>query len=172
MSYPITTVVVKMTETTGGAVTTPGAGLQSLYLSLADNLLYRKNSSGTSVAVGSGAALSANNTFTKAQVVASVSLGALVTGTIATDASLGNVFIVSLAGTCTLGNPTNLISGQTIVWQVSQDTAGSRTLAYGNNFTWPGGTPPTLSTAASAVDVITAVYTGSKLRAVINKAFG
>ena len=46
-----------------------------------------------------------------------------------------------------------------------------RTLAYGNAFTFPGGTAPVLSTAASAVDVLSFVYTGSKLRGLAQKAF-
>jgi len=37
---------------------------------------------------------------------------------------------------------------------VTQDGTGSRTLAYGSYWKFPGGSAPTLTTSASAVDVI------------------
>lgn len=91
--------------------------------------------------------------------------------TINTDCAAGNVFTVTLGGNRTLANPTNLQAGASYAWVVTQGTGGSRTLTYGNAFTWPGGTVPTLSTAAGAVDVITAIYSGSKLRAACNLAY-
>lgn len=105
--------------------------------------------------------LDAAQTFTAAQGVAAVALsdGANIT----TDASLGNVFTVTLGGNRTLDNPTNLVSGFTYIWVVTQDATGSRTLAYGNAFKWPGGAAPTLTTAAGSVDVITAIYNGTSL---------
>jgi hypothetical protein len=85
---------------------------------------------------------------------------------IATDASLGNAFSVTLGGNRTLDNPTNLQDGATYLWKITQDGTGSRTLAYGNKFKWPGGTVPTLTTAAASVDMITAFYDGTNLLAV------
>jgi hypothetical protein len=90
---------------------------------------------------------------------------------IATNAALANTFTVTLAGNRTLANPTNLVSGSTYIWQVTQDATGSRTLAYGSAFKWAGGVAPTLTTAANAVDIITAVCIGSNLNAVISKGF-
>jgi hypothetical protein len=109
-------------------------------------------------------------------VVASKSVNAtavaLVDGaSIATDASTSNLFTVTLAGNRTLANPTNLTTGGTYTWVVSQDIGGSRTLAYGTTFTWPSGVACLLSTAPNAVDVISAVYDGTKLRAVCSKTF-
>jgi len=91
--------------------------------------------------------------------------------TINTDASLGAVFTVTLAGNRTLANPTNLSPGGTYMWIITQDGTGSRTLTYGTNFKWPSGTAPTLTTAAGSVDMVTAVYDGTKLRAVFNGDF-
>jgi hypothetical protein len=93
---------------------------------------------------------------------------------IATDASLGKVFSVTLGGNRTLANPTNLQGGQTYLWRVKQDGTGTRTLAYGSKFKWPASTAPVLSTAANSVDVITGVYdaTSDTIAAVANKAFG
>ena len=46
---------------------------------------------------------------------------------------------------------------------ITQDGTGSRTLAYGSNWKFPGGTAPTLTTAANAVDVV-AYYVESATR--------
>ena len=37
---------------------------------------------------------------------------------------------------------------------ITQDATGNRTLAYGSNWDFAGGTAPTLTTTASAVDVL------------------
>ncbi len=111
-----------------------------------------------------GVQLNVANTFTKSQNVASVAIAD--SSTVDTDASLGNVFTVTLAGNRTLANPTNLVAGGTYMWIITQGSGGSHTLAYGALFTWPAGLAPVLSTTAAYVDLITAVYDGIKLRAV------
>lgn len=79
--------------------------------------------------------------------------------TIATDASLGNVFTVTLGGNRTLGNPTNPTSGQKILYRVTQDATGSRTLAYGTAFRFSTDVPsPTLTTTASKTDYLGFIY--------------
>lgn len=108
------------------------------------------------------------NTFTKAQGVKAVALTDA--ATIVTDATLGNVFTVTLGGNRTLGLPSGLVSGFTYLWIVTQG-AGGQTLAYNPVFTWAGGIVPVLSVGAGAVDVISAVYDGSKLRAAAQYAF-
>lgn len=102
------------------------------------------------------ASLSAANVFTKAQTVAPVALADA--ASIATDASLSNTFTVTLGGNRTLANPTNLQDGVILNWFIKQDGTGSRTLAYGSNFKWPGGVAPALTTTANAVDLITGQY--------------
>jgi hypothetical protein len=118
---------------------------------------------------GEKAGLALNNTFTKSQGSAQVALtdGA----SIATNASLGNVFLVTLGGNRTLANPTNLISGFTYIWNINQDGTGNRTLAYGSTFKFPGGIAPVLSTGANAKDTLSGVYDGTILRCVISKGF-
>jgi hypothetical protein len=74
--------------------------------------------------------------------------------TITPDFALANNFSVTLGGSRTLANPTNLTTGQSGVIKLSQDATGSRTLAYGSYWKFPGGTAPTLTTTASAVDVL------------------
>ncbi len=78
---------------------------------------------------------------------------------------------VTLGGNRTLSNPTNLKNGGTYILRVVQDGTGSRTLAYGTAYKWPGGVAPTLSTAASAVDILTFVSDGTNMYGNILKAF-
>jgi hypothetical protein len=90
--------------------------------------------------------------FTAAQRGA---ISALTDGsTITPDFAVANNFSVTLGGNRTLANPTNLTAGQSGSIFVTQDGTGSRTLAYGSYFDFAGGTAPTLSTTAAAVDRI------------------
>lgn len=74
---------------------------------------------------------------------------------IATDASLGNIFTVTLAGNRTMDNPTNGTVGQTIIYRIKQDATGTRTLALGTEFRGSTDVPlPTLTTTANAVDYV------------------
>lgn len=89
------------------------------------------------------------------------SITALTDGaTITPDFSANNGFSVTLGGNRTLANPTNLVAGQSGVILVTQDGTGSRTLAYGSYWKFPGGTAPTLTTTAAAVDALV-YYVGS-----------
>jgi hypothetical protein len=74
--------------------------------------------------------------------------------TITPDFSASCNFSVTLGGNRTLANPSNLTAGQSGSIFITQDGTGSRTLAYGSQYDFIGGTAPTLSTAASAVDRI------------------
>lgn len=118
---------------------------------------------------GATISLGAVNVWTKNQSVAAMALtdGA----NIATDASLSNNFKVTLAGNRTLDNPTNPTEGMVVNWAIKQDATGSRTLAYGSAFKFPGGTPPVLSTAANAKDLMSCYYDGSVWLCNMNKAF-
>jgi hypothetical protein len=110
----------------------------------------------------------ASNTFTKAQIVTPVALTDA--ANIAVDASLSNNFSVTLGGNRTLDNPTNLTSGQILNFTIDQDGTGSRTLAFGNLYKFPGGVN-TISTAAGAKDLISCYYDGTILRCSLLKAF-
>jgi hypothetical protein len=83
--------------------------------------------------------------------------GALITP----NFSNGNNFIVTLAGNRTLVNPTGVTTGQSGVIFVKQDGTGSRTLGIQSHYHFAGGTAPTFSTAANAVDVIGYVAYGA-----------
>jgi hypothetical protein len=85
---------------------------------------------------------------------------------IATNCNDGNVFDMTLgASSGQLDNPTNQKDGATYVWIIRQDGTGGRTLTYGANFVFPGGTAPALSSAAGEVDLLVAVSDGTNLYA-------
>jgi len=107
------------------------------------------------------AGININQSFTVAQ---RGSITALTDGaTITPDFAAANNFSVTLGGNRTLANPTNLTAGQSGVIVITQDGTGGRTLAYGNQIKFPGGTAPTLTTTANAVDVL-AYYVESTTR--------
>ena len=109
-------------------------------------------------------------TFTAAQrgTITALTDGA----TITPDFAATNNYSVTLAGNRTLANPTNITAGQSGSIFVSQDGTGSRTLAYGTNWDFAGGTAPTLSTAASSVDRIDyVVRTATSIHAVFTAAY-
>lgn len=91
--------------------------------------------------------------------------------TINVDASLGDNCRVTLGGNRTLANPTNLIDGQVLNFRIIQDGTGSRTLAYGSNYKFPGGTAPVLTTTANAKDFMSCQWdaTGGTLFCVMSK---
>lgn len=79
--------------------------------------------------------------------------------TVATDASLGNHFRVTLGGNRTLGNPTNPTDRQKVVWELVQDATGSRTITLGSAFALGTDlTAVTLTTTPSKRDFLGAVY--------------
>lgn len=87
--------------------------------------------------------------------------------TITPDMDDSNNFTVTLGGNRTLANPTNLTAGQSGSIFIVQDGTGSRTLAWGSYWDFAGGTAPTLTTTASAVDRVDyVVRTSTSIHAV------
>ena len=91
-------------------------------------------------------------TFTKGQrgEITTLTDGATVTP----DMADSNNFTLTLGGNRTLANPSNLTAGQSGSIFLVQDGTGSRTLAYGSQYDFIGGTAPTLSTSPNAIDRI------------------
>lgn len=77
--------------------------------------------------------------------------------TIAVNALLSNNFTVTIAGNRTLSNPTNLVAGQILNFQITQDATGGRTLAFGVNY---NGTV-TLNPAANSVTMFSCYASSS-----------
>ncbi len=61
---------------------------------------------------------------------------------------------VTLAHNTTFADPSNEVVGESGSIIITQDGTGSRTAAWNSAWKWTGGTAPTLSTAAGAVDRI------------------
>jgi len=114
--------------------------------------------SGVPVAYGSNdtvvARTDTQQTFTKAQGSA---ISALADGAnISVDASLSNSFSLTISGsTGQLDNPTNLVAGFTYIFRITQSGGGGDTLSFGTAYKFEGGTAPTITATASAVDLIT-----------------
>lgn len=73
--------------------------------------------------------------------------------TVSWDMSTGFDYILTLGGNRTLANPTSTKVGQKGRLIIQQDATGSRTVTWGANYKFSNGLKPTLSTAASAVDL-------------------
>lgn len=52
-----------------------------------------------------------------------------------------------------------------------QDATGGRTATWPASVLWPGGSPPVLSTAANAVDIVSMIYDGVDFYAVASLSF-
>ncbi len=88
------------------------------------------------------------------------------------DLSANQVATVTLAGNRTLDAPSNQVAGATYILIVKQDGTGSRTLnTSASAYKFPGGTEPTLSTGANAVDILTFVSDGSSMLGVAQLNF-
>lgn len=74
--------------------------------------------------------------------------------TITVDMSTFLNAVVTLAGNRAMGNPSNEKPGQSGCIRIVQDGTGSRTLSYGTDWEFAGGTAPVLSTAANAQDLL------------------
>lgn len=78
------------------------------------------------------------------------------------DGSLGRIATVTLGGNRTLANATNLRVG-TYILHVIQDTVGSRTLTFSNQYKFTANVQPTLTTAANSRDLFSFVSDGTNM---------
>lgn len=112
-----------------------------------------------------------SSTYAKAQLgrVESVTVGA---ANVAIDLANCNIFNLTLGTNSNLNRPNNIAVGQAGTIFVTQDGTGSRTLSYSSVWDFAGGTAPTLTTTASAVDRIDyVVYSTSRIQAVATLAY-
>ena len=91
-------------------------------------------------------------TWTAGQRVEVTALTSAATVTI--DLADSNNFSCTMAHNITFANPSNIVAGQSGSIFLTQDGSGSRTGSWGTNWDWVGGTAPTLTTTAAAVDRI------------------
>jgi len=83
--------------------------------------------------------------------------------TITIDMATASHHSVTLGGNRTFAAPSNQAVGQSGSIFITQDGTGSRTASFNSAFKFVGGTAPTLSTAASAVDRIDYVIKSSNV---------
>lgn len=62
---------------------------------------------------------------------------------------------ITLTGNVTSSTWSGLVAGMDVTMTVIQGSGGSHTVAWPTNTKWVGGTPPTLTTAVGAVDIVT-----------------
>jgi hypothetical protein len=145
-------------------VVTAGTGISVTGTAVANTGVLTVN--GNTGAITNVAVTNAAQAFTAAQrgSITALSDGA----TITPDFAVANNYSVTLGGNRTLANPTNLAAGQSGCIWITQDGTGSRTLAYGSQWDFTGGTAPTLTTTASAVDcLVYAVQSSTKITATL-----
>ena len=115
-----------------------------------DKLYVKEGAALVSTQAADNATTSAAQTFTAGQrgEITTLTSGATVTP----DFNDSNNFTLTLDQNLTIANPSNLVAGQSGSIFLVQDGTGSRTAAWGTYWDFVGGTAPTLTTTASAVD--------------------
>ena len=88
------------------------------------------------------------------------------TGTTTLNLELGNVFEITMDGNLsfTFSNPPASGTAGSFTLVLKQDGTGSRTATWPAAVDWAGGTAPTLTTTASAVDVLAFITTDGGTR--------
>jgi len=124
----------------------------------AANATFNKTTISSSLVSSGNASFSGTTTDNSNALSQTLSDGA----TISWDVSSGRVATVTLGGSRTMAAPTNLKVG-TYILKVIQDGVGSHTLTWNSVFKWTAGVAPTLSTAASSVDIFSFFSDGTNL---------
>ena len=110
------------------------------------------------ISVVGAATFNASVTFNSAVQVSGAAKGTIITLTdgasVIVSMAKANTFVVTLGGNRTLDFPSPIPPGQSGMIYIYQDGTGSRTLAYTSCWRFAGGTTPTLTTTAAAVDVL------------------
>jgi len=127
---------------------------QDFYIGLddsADDLVFGQGSTvGTNVAF----AIDENQVTQFSHAAVGSTQTANATGSTVLDFQTYQNFVLTFTGNVTLANPSTEAVGQTGLIYIIQDGTGSRTLALGTDYETAGGSGLTISTAASAVDVV------------------
>jgi len=93
-------------------------------------------------------------TITTSTAVAGTETNDAATGNLTLDFSANQNFILTLTGALTLDNPTTEIVGQSGFIVFIQDGTGGRTVSLGTDYETVGAGGLTLSSAASATDIV------------------
>ena len=137
---------------TSGIMSTDGAGTYSIKTIGTDIQAFDANivSDATYVATQESYTTVEQTKVSKIEVVGTLADGAGV----AVNMGVSSQFELTTTQNFTLSNPTGQISGQRGFIVITQDATGSRILTLDSNYKTAGGTGITLTTTASAVDII------------------
>ena len=111
-------------------------------------------------ALASELVLTSGAAFTGA-VQGSTDTDATNTGSVTLDFATNQNFVLTLTGNVTLDNPTTEAVGQSGFIVFIQDGTGGRTVSLGTDYETAGGAGLTLSSAASATDVVPYIVAAS-----------
>jgi len=100
------------------------------------------------------AAISAASSATFAGAVGTPIVSLSAATSLALNLSTGNDFAVTLTGDSTLENPSNAKIGQCGTIRLIQDGSGNHTFSFGDAYNFAGGTTPTNTKTAAAVDLL------------------
>lgn len=145
---------------------TAGRAVSALSLSLTTALPVASGGTGVASSTGTVAVvLSTSPTLTTPTIsgyVESVAALGTVTGTATIVITAGTVVTATLTAStpCTFAMPTSPVAGQSFILRLTQAATGMTTATF-TGVKWPGGTVPTITATASAVDIISFVYIGT-----------
>ena len=128
---------------------------QDYYIGLDDSADSLLVGSGSTVGTTPAITIDQNQTVTFSKsAVGSTLTDTSNSGNVTLDFQANQNFVLTLTGNVTLDNPSTEAVGQSGIMVFIQDGTGSRTLSLGTDYETPAGAGITLSTAASAVDVV------------------
>ena len=79
-------------------------------------------------------------------------------GSVVLDWDNSNIQTLTLDSNITTLTKSNPIDGAVYTLFLTQGGTGGKLVSWGSDVDWPGGTPPTLSTTAGAVDAVSLIY--------------
>ena len=111
--------------------------------------------------VGIGTASPSTKLHVNGNVIAKTDTDTTNTGNVTLDFATNQNFVLTLTGNVTLDNPTTEVVGQSGFIVFIQDGTGGRTVSLGTDYETAGGAGLTLSSAASATDIVPYVVAAS-----------
>ena len=139
---------------TAAKVDPTSLGSEALSSLTVDNIIINGTNIGHTSDTDAISIASSGVTTFSAAVVGATDTDTSNTGSVTLDFAANQNFVLTFTGNVTLANPSTEAVGQSGIIVCIQDGTGSRTLSLGTDYETAGGAGITLSTAASAVDVI------------------
>ena len=139
---------------TAAKVDPTSLGSEALSSLTVDNIIINGTTIGHTSDTDAISIASSGVTTFSAAVVGATDTDTSNTGSVTLDFAANQNFVLTFTGNVTLANPSTEAAGQSGIIVCIQDGTGSRTLSLGTDYETAGGSGITLSTAASAVDVI------------------